>query len=41
MQNEVIACYWEYKVNGNVRVDMFRRTKEKKNVHNFVFKENL
>ena len=29
MQNEVTACYWEYKVSVNVGVDMFKRTKQK------------
>ena len=29
MQNEVTACYWEYKVSVNVRVDMFKRIKKK------------
>ena len=41
MQNEVIACYWKYKLSGNVGVDIFRRTKEKKNVHDLNKKKNL
>ena len=37
MQNEIAACYWKYIVSGNVRVYMFKRTKE---CNFFFFRKN-
>ena len=41
MQNEVTACYWEYKVSVNVGVDMFKRIKKKMYVSFFKKKNCL
>ena len=30
MYKELTTCYWEYKVSGNVEIDMFKRLKRKK-----------